>query len=113
MDDLNPHEQATIAANVYVAMAADSKPPPIPVTKPRPSWLRVEIHFSSLLLFYGTIYGVIGLFMLFSAHFASLPPLEKLMMAMPFIFGPFIVSALGWLQLLLLDWITRKLGSMA
>jgi hypothetical protein len=88
-------------------------PPLIDVPQPRRSWLRVEIHFSSLLLFYGTIYGLIGAVMLFSGHFANLPPTETLLMGLPFIVGPFIVSGLGWLQLLLLDWITSVLGDMA
>jgi hypothetical protein len=88
-------------------------PPLIDVPQPRTSWLRVEIHFSSLLLFYGTIYGLIGLVMLFSGHFADLPPTEKLLMVLPFIIGPFVVSGIGWLQLLLLGWITRVLGDMA
>jgi hypothetical protein len=87
------------------------RPPPEPA--PRASWLRVEIHFSSLLLFYGTVYGLLGVVMLFSTEYANEPLLRKVILALPFIIGPFAVSGIGWLQLLLLGWITRKLGDMA
>jgi hypothetical protein len=34
-------------------------------------------------------------------------------MVIPFVLGPPVIAGLGWLQLLLLGWITRVLGDMA
>ena len=79
------------------------QPPSLDEPAPRQSWLRVEIHFSSLLLFYGAVYGVLGALMLYYNDFA---PLQ-------FMLGPPVIAGLGWLQLLLLGWITRVLGDMA
>ena len=89
------------------------QPPSLDEPAPRQSWLRVEIHFSSLLLFYGAVYGVLGALMLYYNDFAPLPFMEKVGMVIPFVLGPPVIAGLGWLQLLLLGWITRVLGDMA
>lgn len=117
VDDLSPHEQARIAANMYVAMTNDTRPitsPPVTVPEP-PSWLRVEIHFSAVLLFYGTLYGLCGLMLLISIWYGDhrLSFNEKLMLAPPFIIGPFVIAGIDWLRLKSLGWFTRKLWSKA
>jgi hypothetical protein len=114
MDDLTPHEQAKIAANMYVAMTNDTRPVPPPplspearwaITKPRTSWLRVEIHFGALLLFYGVIYGPLTVYML-------LNPPPRLSVSDYVVGGLVLLVGFNWLQLMFLGWITRKLGSV-
>jgi hypothetical protein len=92
-------------------------PPPLPLDITAPAdWRRVELHVSSVLLFWGTVYGLCGVALLYSggyAAFAKASLLDRLLMVGPFLLGPFVAGGLDWLRLKGLGWLTRKLGDMA
>jgi hypothetical protein len=85
--------------------------PPVIDVPERKSWLRVEIHFSAVLLFYGCTVGTIMTLAALISY--NKTPLESLAVFALGAVAVFVYAAIDWLRLLFLGWVTRKLGSMA